>query len=321
MAKAVEPRVDEADAATQRDCPRKELRDATPRQDSPNLGEQEALSPGATSALVRSLLGIDSEASPTSVAGFRRFLSPLDIHFSQAHIRPDFQDGAPVEESVAQIRSELCSEALDLSPALSTSEGWWLLRPPFPEIQVIQWRCKLRNEDGSIKVDAEGSELYHELEWYTLDNRRLYCLQKAAVALWPVECRCLVTVVRQQDGNCREFRKFRTPDCGRTVGIGHKETRELPRWSWRQTAGLPEAPLPLGSPIARSPNKRRERRGQGNVTRSRSGRRLLDDECDDDDGDRWALLQRILLFVLVYATLRLALQVGRRIMDTSVSEA
>ena len=50
---------------------------------------------------------------------------------------------------------------------------------------------------------------------YTLDNRRLYCLQKAAVALYPKEAgwegrirslkvRVLVKLVRQEDGSCRE---------------------------------------------------------------------------------------------------------------------
>ena len=56
---------------------------------------------------------------------------------------------------------------------------------------------------------------------YTMDNRRLYCLQKAAVALYPKEVRkrgqirrffcwfpgqvrVLVKVMRQEDGSCRE---------------------------------------------------------------------------------------------------------------------
>ncbi|CAK0886782.1 unnamed protein product, partial [Prorocentrum cordatum] len=107
--------------------------------------------------------------------------------------------------------------------------NWWLLKPPFPEIEVIQWRCKLREEDGTVSVDAAGNELYGEREWYTLDNRRLYCLQKAATARHPAQVRCPVVVIQQEEGNCREFRKFRTPDRGRTVGVGHKETRPRTR--------------------------------------------------------------------------------------------
>jgi len=211
--------------------------------------------------------------------GRRRLLSPLEIHFSQSHIRPDFQDGhSVVETAVAMQAPEHRERLAKLQSAEVTGvpigDGdWWLLQAPFPEIEVIQWRCKLREEDGSLKLDAQGFELYGEREWYTLDNRRLYCLQRAAAALHPQEVRCVVAVIQQEEGSCREFRKFRTPDRGRSVAIGHRDMVNLPRWSWRKEVGLPEEVLAAGSTIAkprrRGPNSGRGGHGRGHLVGDR----------------------------------------------------
>eukprot|EP00913_Durusdinium_trenchii_P022954 g21553.t1 len=168
-------------------------------------------------------------------------------------------------------------------------------------------------EDGSQLFDQEGNELYGDREWYTLDNRRLYCLQRAAVSLYPKEVRILVKVVRQEDGSCREFRKFRSTDRGRSIRLGHKDglpggrgrdSPDLPRWCWRLEVGLCEELLPAGSPLPRQ-GRRRERQGWMR-RQKRAGAR--DDESETTWGQH---LANASLFVLVYAAMRLILAVWR----------
>eukprot|EP00927_Polykrikos_kofoidii_P057743 TRINITY_DN5192_c0_g1_i2.p1 TRINITY_DN5192_c0_g1~~TRINITY_DN5192_c0_g1_i2.p1 ORF type:complete len:377 (+),score=65.28 TRINITY_DN5192_c0_g1_i2:31-1161(+) len=223
----------------------------------------------------------------------RRLISPLEIHFSQGHVRPDFQDGRIVEDSASAIESE------------------YLSFPTFPEIEVIRWRCKLRKEDGATKTDESGMELYGDREWYSLDNRRLYCLQRAAARLYPAEVRCAVIVIRQEDGNCREFRKFRTPDLGRTVGIGHRDAGEaMPRWSWRKEVGLPDLPPPVGQAIASRHARKRGPNARGPHSGDRRGGRFHGSRSDEEDsGSKWDPVLHVAFFVLIYAGLRIVLRV------------
>lgn len=259
--------------------------------------------------------------------GSRRLLSPFQVRFSQTHIRPLFQDGQSVNDAVPLVTSELYEPlpeeenevepgATDVFGAPTGSDNWWLLQHPFPEIEVIQWRCKLRKDDGTIKVDEAGMELYGDLEWHTLDNRRLYCLQRAAVKFHPKEVRIVVCIVRQEDAAVtREFRKFRTLDCGRTVGIGHRDEAEIPRWSWRKELGLPDEELPVGTAMARNPRRNIDRRfgGRGG---SRNGSKDAPPEREGRD-----FVANLALFILVYAVLRLTFHTGRRLLGASMPSA
>eukprot|EP00971_Amphidinium_carterae_P195592 3881433-Amphidinium_carterae.2 len=112
-------------------------------------------------------------------------ISPFEVHFSQELIRPEFQDGTLVDTTREEVMATLCSPLEQGS--VPSDRTWWLLTAPFSHIEAIQWQCKLRDDDGSIKTNAEGAELYSDKEWYSLDNRRLYCLQHAATKLWPDE--------------------------------------------------------------------------------------------------------------------------------------
>lgn len=258
-------------------------------------------------------------------AGRLRLLSPLEIHFSQSHIRPSFQDGSSVDSTVAELQTLRCREQLSSLPLESSSawaelgapegEGrWWLLRPQFPEIEVIQWRIKLRNEAGAIQMDEKGAELYGDREWYSLDNRRLYCLQKAAAALYPEQVRCAVLVIQQQEGTCREFRKFRTPDRGRSVAVGHRDSTTLPRWSWRKEAGLPDEVLAAGSAVARNPRRRGPNSGRG-------GGRNSHNFSEDGKRSTRDFALNASFFVFVYAALRIAFHIGRRLLATAQEDA
>ena len=97
------------------------------------------------------------------------------------------------------------------------------LEAPFPSIEVMPWRCKLRDgATGRPRIDpATGGELYDaEDHLFALDNRRLYCLQKAAAAVWPA--RVLVDVVELPPGvpsSVRQLKKFRTLNRGQSILI------------------------------------------------------------------------------------------------------
>mmetsp|Transcript_2974 Transcript_2974/g.5158 ORF Transcript_2974/g.5158 Transcript_2974/m.5158 type:complete len:281 (+) Transcript_2974:93-935(+) len=231
-----------------------------------------------------------------------RLLSPLAIYFSQNHIRPEFQDGRSLDDAVESIGSRRClASARTEDLGVPSKADWWLLQPEFPQIDVIQWRIKLREEDGSQILDGDGNELYGEREWYTLDNRRLYCLQKAAVRFHPHEVRVVVNVIRQEEGSCREFRKFRSIDRGRSIRLGHRDLPDLPRWCWRLEVGLAEEVLPAGSALPRQGKHRRTDR-QGWMRRN--GRKSADRE--EVDERTWSsLFANASLFVLVYASIRL----------------
>lgn len=264
---------------------------------------------------LRSLFG-ESRAA----GGRRRLLSPFEVHFSQAHIRPAFQDARPVEESALEARSANRRERFHKLPfgscawealGVPCGEGhWWLLRPPFPDIEVIQWQCKLRDEAGVVRVDDCGAELHGDLEWYTLDNRRLYCLQRVAATLHPEDVRCAVVVVRQEEGSWREFRKFRTYDLGRSVAIGHREAPDLPRWSWRREVGLPEEAPASGVTVTRP-----RRRARGRPTEAARG--IAADGTESRAGGWREVASHAMAFLVVYAALRLSFAVGRAVLGAN----
>ncbi|CAE8649233.1 unnamed protein product [Polarella glacialis] len=174
-------------------------------------------------------------------------LSPLDIHFSQTRIRPDFQDGRSLEDTQANIQvTDL--KAVQEFEDLSESElpGELLLVAPFPSIEVTKWRCKFRDENGAPRLDPDtGLDLYSKEEsWFSFDNRRLCCLQRAAVAKWPLQARCEVVEVPHNLARTRELRKFDTRTFGKTVLVGSRDMPDPACWSWRAAVGQPEEPPP-----------------------------------------------------------------------------
>jgi len=260
-------------------------------------------------------------------------LSPLEIHFSQTRIRKVFQDKRTLDETTAEIsavsRNETCdgdepetAPAASASVAASSSSGReaeagseachrtpMLLKAPFPPIEVMKWRCKLRESDGTPKVDSNtGLELYsHEERWFTFDNRRLCCLQRAAAALWPVKALCEVVEIPRELAWTRELRKFDTRTFGCIVTLGARTDPNPESWSWRAAVGLPEEVQP-DSGVARQKGLRwRGGRGAG----SKHGRRGSDAQEDDSDGSHKGLelIRNALFFLLVYFALRLVVSV------------
>lgn len=156
-----------------------------------------------------------------------KFISPFAIRFSQWRIRPTFQDGRVVEESTEEI------EAL---PAPSCCEGYQvLLKAPFPPIEIIRWRPKLREEDGTKLLDEDGTSILGEPCWFTFDNRRLYCLQAAAVKHWPCHTAAIVHVMHDLPLSKCAPKKFQTTDLGCSVRISRRFDVVPPAvWNWTQ---------------------------------------------------------------------------------------
>eukprot|EP00930_Biecheleria_cincta_P018877 TRINITY_DN14566_c0_g1_i1.p1 TRINITY_DN14566_c0_g1~~TRINITY_DN14566_c0_g1_i1.p1 ORF type:complete len:389 (-),score=89.85 TRINITY_DN14566_c0_g1_i1:299-1465(-) len=146
-----------------------------------------------------------------------KLICPLAVRFTQEHIRPKFKDGHMLEETINQIKTEPGKDGYDV-----------VLKAPFPSIEIIRWS----------QFDTEATEA-HANHWFTLDNRRLYCLQRVAASLWPKKCVAHVEVLY---ATCHGIkRKDTSGTVGRDVAIRHSDKdTEAGHWDWRAAveAGL-----------------------------------------------------------------------------------
>mmetsp|Transcript_4018 Transcript_4018/g.9689 ORF Transcript_4018/g.9689 Transcript_4018/m.9689 type:complete len:346 (-) Transcript_4018:61-1098(-) len=145
----------------------------------------------------------------------QRLVNPLEIRFSQPVVRPSFSDRNEVEEAV---------DATDLGNGCEDFDG--VLQPPFPTIRIIAWKPRLR---------ISGRMYLAEQQWYTLDNRRLYALQLAAMKYWPKRVGVMVGVAPRLPGQSHA-RKFRNPTAGVEVDVGHNFSSPDRTWCWRSVA-------------------------------------------------------------------------------------
>jgi hypothetical protein len=180
--------------------------------------------------------GSDHGSRPTAALGM---LPPLDIRFSQMKMRHLFGDGRRIAQAIEAIKTVPCSE----EEAAAHPGAKWRLEFPFPAIEVVRWRCKLRDSTGRPRLDPKTmQEMYDSEEnWFTLDNRRLYCLQEASMRVWPDRCVARVSEVLgcgPRHHMCA-LRKFRTMDSGRSLMVGScMDEVGFVRWSWREKAGI-----------------------------------------------------------------------------------
>eukprot|EP00746_Dinoflagellata_sp_MGD_P134021 gnl/MRDRNA2_/MRDRNA2_67827_c0_seq1.p1 gnl/MRDRNA2_/MRDRNA2_67827_c0~~gnl/MRDRNA2_/MRDRNA2_67827_c0_seq1.p1 ORF type:complete len:629 (+),score=117.23 gnl/MRDRNA2_/MRDRNA2_67827_c0_seq1:71-1957(+) len=154
-------------------------------------------------------------------------LNPFAIRFSQPRINPYFMQGESFEAAIAACKEEPCQ-------ILGGSERSFI-KAPFPDIEVVCWRPKLRNADGVAVKDAKGKQTWGEERWFTLDNRRLHCLQKAAIKAWPRACCIAVKVIDAVGNDRQELRKFRTTTEGATISIGRSKDapEDVVTWDWQ----------------------------------------------------------------------------------------
>mmetsp|Transcript_39247 Transcript_39247/g.73202 ORF Transcript_39247/g.73202 Transcript_39247/m.73202 type:complete len:361 (+) Transcript_39247:186-1268(+) len=137
-----------------------------------------------------------------------KVICPLALHFTQEHIKTHFQDGRAVEDTVLEIQAlPSGSEDFDL-----------ILKAPFPNIEILRWEPHSEDKEA--------------LRWYTLDNRRLYCLQKVAAQHWPQRVGVVVDILYADNGKVR--RKYDSTTEGRSVTISPSvKVPALMRWDWR----------------------------------------------------------------------------------------
>mmetsp|Transcript_70014 Transcript_70014/g.154864 ORF Transcript_70014/g.154864 Transcript_70014/m.154864 type:complete len:366 (-) Transcript_70014:117-1214(-) len=155
-----------------------------------------------------------------------KLINPLAVRFSQDRIWPDFQDGTRIEDSLTQIVTvPLKGASYDL-----------VLRPPFPPMEVIRLKQERREADGEQVRDEKGRRQYGEESWFTFDNRRLYCLQRSALQLWPMVVAVVVKVLFDfPDVRCARH-KFRTTSDGCSVKISLPDGQPGSLWNWQEAA-------------------------------------------------------------------------------------
>lgn len=276
-------------------------------------------------------------------------LCPLDIRFSQFRARSRFRDGKLLADSEAMIRAVPITPGAASSSATGSSSGTqgdkeavdrdssadFLLETPFPPIQVLQWRCKLRDGQGRPRTDPKtGGELYdNEDRWFSLDNRRLYCLQKAAIRVWPQ--RVVANVVELPPGpltrtRTRQLKKFRTFDRGKTILIGgrnevtqmindagkQEQANIAVKWSWREKVGqeadADSEPDIHNAHIQMRRRRRENERGRGGRDSDAHRRRLggVKDQPESGFLPAWTTSWGgIFLFCFIYLCLRIVAKV------------
>jgi len=138
-----------------------------------------------------------------------KLICPLAVRFTQELVRPIFQNKVGLDATIKDIKTRPGTGGYDL-----------ILEAPFPNIELVRWFQK--DQDDS-EPDAE--------HWFTLDNRRLYCLQRVAADLWPRRVAVVVEVLYAATDGIR--RKDDSLTVGRSVGIGHSMKALTGRWDWR----------------------------------------------------------------------------------------
>lgn len=160
--------------------------------------------------------GDDDDDDDDGVVWEELFACPLTVRFTQEKIHPFFYRRGPIVNVLPKIRivPHLRSgdtEPLGVSPA-EVARGMVLeLVAPF----------------GPIHCLRKGKHLW------SLDNRRLYALQLAAVQWWPQQCcvRLMSSDRLPRKKFKTQYRKFKTTSEGQVVNICARY-QQFDTWSW-----------------------------------------------------------------------------------------
>lgn len=146
-----------------------------------------------------------------------RWISPLAVRFSQGKIHPFFHERGPISEVMLQIKLREDEAGADGSPA------WKRIEPPFPPVQLLHLK-----EQGVL---------------ITLDNRRLYALQRFALQEWPTVCLAKALCVDELTPTRlrAENRKFTNRLCGMQLEVESRQNA-FDTFSWVTEAAHSEAP-------------------------------------------------------------------------------
>mmetsp|Transcript_129476 Transcript_129476/g.360670 ORF Transcript_129476/g.360670 Transcript_129476/m.360670 type:complete len:343 (-) Transcript_129476:196-1224(-) len=168
------------------------------------------------------------------------WVSPLEVAFSQNVIYPRFADGRSVDDTVGQIRVAGARPCRRLEEGVQ--EERLALEPPFPMMEAVRWCPKLRDGHGKPLADEQGNHRRGPEGLFSVDNRRLYALQRAAVAQYPRQCCVAVAVITERNEVLKHLKKFRTRTNGLSItvsewnGVGRDNARAFSAmrvWDWR----------------------------------------------------------------------------------------
>lgn len=145
------------------------------------------------------------------------FACPLTVRFTQEKIHPFFYRRGPIVNVLPKIRIVphlRCGETepLGVSPAEIARGQVLELVPPF----------------GPIHCLRKGSR-----EMWSLDNRRLYALQLAAMQFWPQQC-CVRVMTSDRLPRKKfktQYRKFKSQSEGQIVHICARY-QQFDTWNW-----------------------------------------------------------------------------------------
>lgn len=151
-----------------------------------------------------------------------KWISPLRIRFSQKEIHPFFHHRGSIEEVLSEIvHKSIEQNDDDHRPPLVE------LHPPFPPIRVVEL-CNQQLNEFAV----------------SLDNRRLYALQRVALDVWPKIA--LVKVWSSpwarlpQKKLKSEWRKFSHGKDGGVAALICSRSSEWETWDWRIESALLE---------------------------------------------------------------------------------
>lgn len=161
--------------------------------------------------------GGDDDDDDDGVVWEELFACPLTVRFTQEKIHPFFYRRGPIVNVLPKIRIVphlRCgeSEMLGVSPA-EIARGMVLeLVPPFGPIHCLRKGAK---------------------EMWSLDNRRLYALQLAAMQYWPQQCcvRILSSDRLPRKKFKTQYRKFKSQSDGQIVHITSRY-QQFSTWNW-----------------------------------------------------------------------------------------
>lgn len=150
--------------------------------------------------------GEDDDAAIEEIEWDEMYACPLLVRFTQEKVHPFFYRRGPIVNVVPKIRpvprsqdsGGECDDVIELVP-------------PFPSIHCLQ----------------KGEELW------SLDNRRLYALQLAAMEQWPQQCcvRIMVTDRLPRHKFKSQYRKFNTTSEGCTIDVSARY-QNFDTWNW-----------------------------------------------------------------------------------------
>lgn len=153
----------------------------------------------------------------------KKLIAPFALRFTRQVIWSEFEDRHTLEETIKQIKARETEGSTRVMYDV-------ILDAPFPDIEITRTRQK----------DHENPSEQERDQWFALDNRRLYSLQRKALELWPRKV-AIRAVLCQSTGACsrsdsmtagRAALLHEPPLTGPSVNHLIRSSDKFYRWEW-----------------------------------------------------------------------------------------